>query len=75
MSELGKVNAEENVNQLNNSLDAYKRMLNIYAPHKQKYARSNHMSFINKALPKKIMTRTRLRSKFLKDRNEKNKTK
>ena len=30
---------------------------------------------MNKALPKEIMTRTRLRSKFLKDRSEENKKK
>ena len=69
------VNIEENVNGLNNFLDACKRILNIHAPHKQKYARNNHMFFINKALSKKIMTRTRLWSKFLKGRNEKNKNK
>ena len=33
------------------------------------------MPFTNKALPKEIMTRTRPRNNFLKDRNEKNKKK
>ena len=33
------------------------------------------MSFVNNALVKEIMTRTRLRNKFLKDRNEENKKK
>ena len=41
----------------------------------KKYARGNHIPFMNKALSKEIMPRTRLRNKFLKDRSEKNKKK
>ena len=41
----------------------------------KKYARGNHIPFMNKALSKEIMTRTRLRNKFLKDRSEENKKK
>ena len=41
----------------------------------KKYARGNHIPFMNKALSKEVMTRTRLRNKFLKDRSEKNKKK
>ena len=73
LSELGKANIEENENGLNNLLNACKRILDIHAPRKQKNARGNHMHFMNKALSKEIMTRTRLRNKFLKDRSEENK--
>ena len=41
-------------------------------PRKKKYARGNHMPFINKTLSKEIMKRTKLRNKFLKDRTEEN---
>ena len=73
LSEFGKPNIAENENGLNNLLNACKRILDIHAPRKQKYARDNHMHFMNKALSKEIMTRTRLRNKFLKDRSEENK--
>ena len=61
LSEFGKSNIEENKNEFNNLLNACKKILDINAPRKQKYARGNHMPFMNKALPKEIMTRTRLR--------------
>ena len=60
LSEFGKANIEEKENGLNNLLNACKRILDIHAPHKQKYARGNRMSFMNKALSKEIMTRTQL---------------
>ena len=72
LSELSKANIEENENGLNNLNNACKRILDIHAPRKQKYARGNHMPFMNKALSKEIITRTRLRNKFLKDRSEEN---
>ena len=75
LSELSKANIEENENGLNNLNNACKRILDIHAPRKQKYARGNHMPFMNKALSKEIMRRTRLRNKFLKDRSEENKKK
>ena len=75
LSEFGTANVEEKENGLNNLLNACKRILDIHAPRKQKYARGNHMHFMNKALSKEIMTRTRLRNKFLKDRSEENKKK
>ena len=53
--------------------NACKRTLDIHAPPKQKYARGNHRPFMNKALSKEIMTRTRRRNKFLKNRSEENK--
>ena len=75
LSEFGKANIEEKENGLNNLLNACKRILDIHAPRKQKYARGNRMPFMNKVLSKEIMTRTRLRNKFLKDRSEENKQK
>ena len=75
LSELSKANIEENENGLNNLNNACKRILDIHAPRKQKYARGNHMPFMNAALSKEIMTRALLRNKFLKDRSEENKKK
>ena len=72
LSEFGKANIEENENGLNNSLNACKRILDMLHANK-KYARGNHMPFMNKARSKEIMIRTRLRNKFLKDRSEENK--
>ena len=72
LSEFGKTNIEGRENGL---LNACKRILDIHAPRKQKYATGKHVPFMNKALSKEIMTRTRLRNKFLKDRSEENKKK
>ena len=47
-------------------------VLNKHAPRKKKYARGNQMSFFTKELSKEIMTRSRLRNKYLKNRNEEN---
>ena len=66
LSESGKANIEENENGLYNFLDACKRILDIRR-------RGNHMSFMNEALSKEIMTKARLRNKFLKDRSEQKK--
>ena len=73
MSELGKANIEKK--RVKYLLNACKRILDIRAPRKQKYERGNHMPFMNKTLPRDIMTRTRLRNKFLKNRSEGNKKK
>ena len=75
LSEFHKANTEQKENGLNNLLNACKRILDIHAPRKQKYARGNHMPFMNKALSKEIMTRNRFRNKFLKDKSEENKKK
>ena len=75
LSEFGKANMKEKENGLNKFLSAGKRILDIHAPSKRKYAKSNHMRFMNKAPSNEIMTRARLRSKFLKDRSEENKKK
>ena len=46
--------------------------LNLFAPIKKKYARGNQMSFMTKDLSKEMMTRSRLRNKYLKDKTEEN---
>ena len=46
----------------------YRSTLDQHAPRKQKYARGNHMPFMNKTLSKEIMKRTKLHNKFLKER-------
>ena len=48
-------------------------VLDQHAPRKQKYARGNHMPFMNKTLSKVIMKRTNLRNKFLKERTDESK--
>ena len=45
--------------------------LNSFAPIKKKYARGNQMPFMTKNLSKEIMTRSRLRNKYLKHKNRK----
>ena len=75
LSELSKAIIEENEEELSDFLSTCKRILDLHAPRKQKYARGNHMPFMNRALSKEIMTRTRLRNNFLKDRSEENKRK
>ena len=46
--------------------------LNLFAPIKKKYARGNQMPFMTKDLTKEMMTRSRLRNKYLKDKSEEN---
>ena len=75
MSELSKANTEENEEGLGDLLNTCKRTLDLHVPRKQKYARGDHMPFMNRALSKEIITRTRLRNNFLKDRSEENKRK
>ena len=41
-------------------------LLDLHAPMKTKYIRANNASFMNKTLSKAVMTRSRLRNKFLK---------
>ena len=48
-------------------------VLNQHAPRKKKYVRGNNKRFMNKALSKAIMQRTKLRKKFLKDPSAENK--
>ena len=50
-------------------------LLKRHAPLKEKYLRANNQPFMNKSLSKAVMTRTRLRNKFLKNPCENNKAK
>ena len=47
-------------------------ILNKHAPRKIKYARGNQIPFFTKQLSKEIMTRSRLRNKYLRNKNEDN---
>ena len=47
-------------------------ILNRHAPLKIKYIRANNSPFMNKILSKAVMTRSRLRNKFLKNPNNEN---
>ena len=46
------------------------RLLNQLAPIKEKYVRANNSPFMNKTLHKAVMTRSRLRNKFIKNPNK-----
>ena len=54
-------------------LDACKKSLDYHTPPKKKYIRANQAPFMTKELNKEIMTRSRLRNKFLRFRCEENK--
>ena len=54
-------------------LDACKRSLDYQAPRKKKYTTANQASFLTKEINKEIMTRSRLRNKFLRCRSDENK--
>ena len=49
-------------------------MLHIHAPIKKHYIRANQGIFMNKTLQKAVMTRFRLRNKFLKNKTQSNET-
>ena len=68
LSKFGKPNIEEKESRLNNLLNACKIT-------QTEVRKGNHMPFINKYLSEEIMTKTRLRNKFLKDRCKENKKK
>ena len=53
--------------------EIFVRLLNMYAPIKQRYIRANNSPFMNKTLSKAVMTRSRLRNKFLKNPTPENK--
>ena len=71
LSELLKVNTDENEEGFSNFPDICKKILNYHVPCEQKYTRENHLHlpFINKTFSKKIRNRNRLRNKLLKIRN------
>ena len=54
-------------------LDACKKSLDYQASRKKKYNRANQASFLTKEINKEIMTRSRLRNKFLRCRSDENK--
>ena len=66
IEELSKQSFEKN--SLHKFLDTCRTVLDKQAPRKKKYVRGNHSPFMNKELSKAIMTRTRLRKKYLKNR-------
>ena len=68
---------EEQLSQINlvnclNFENTYLSVLDKYAPCKQKLIRANESPFMNKHLKKSIMSRSRLRNKFLKEKTEEN---
>ena len=73
LSEFLNLNIGENEEGFSNFLEISKKNVNYHAPCKQQNARGNHLPLINKTLSKETMNRTRLRNKFLKNRNNYNK--
>ena len=51
------------------------KTLNHHAPAKQKFARGNHLPFMNKTLSKVVIHRTRSRNKYLRNKTYANKRK
>ena len=74
LSELLNFNIEPNEESFTGFFEACEKHLNHHAPCKQKYVRRNHLPFMNISLSKEVMERTRLRNKFLKNRNKENKS-
>ena len=72
LQEISNFCLEFNDNGFSGFFDLCRTTLDQHAPRKKKYARGNHMLFINKTLSKEIMKRTKLRNKFLKDSTEEN---
>ena len=65
------------ISQLDNEIfeDICVKVINIHAPLKEKHVRANNSPFMNKTLSKAVMTRTRLRNKFLKNPTDENRVK
>ena len=61
-----------NINQLRKFLDVFKKVFDIHAPIRKRYIRANQGPFMNKALQKTMMTRSRLRNKFFKNKTQSN---
>ena len=51
-------------------LRTFLKILDKHAPMKKKYLRANHATFMTKEVRKAIMMRSKLRNKFLQDKNE-----
>ena len=58
---------------LNSFLDAFKKSLDYQPPRKKICTRANQALFLTKEINKEIMTRSRLRNKFLRCRSDENK--
>ena len=57
---------------LDTFLEICSYVLDKNTPQRKRYLRSNHKPFMNNEIPKVIMTRTRLRNRFLKNRSNRN---
>ena len=72
LNDLSDENLINNDNGLERFCTVATNTLNKFAPIKKKYARGNQMPFMTKELSKEIMTRSKLRNKYLKERTEEN---
>ena len=63
-----------NINQLEKFLNVFKKVFHIHAPIKKRYIKANQDPFMNKTLQKAVMTRSRLRNKFSKNKTQPNET-
>ena len=63
-----------NINHPEKFLNVFKKVFDINAPIKKRYIRKNQGPFMNKTLQKAVMTRSRLRNKFLKNETQSNET-
>ena len=63
-----------NINQLEKFLKVFKKVFDIHAPIKKRYITANQGLFMNKTLQKAVMTLSRLRNKFLKNKTQFNET-
>ena len=63
-----------NINQLEMFLNVFKQVFDIHAPIKRRYIRANQGPFTNKTLQKAVMTHSRLRNKFLKNKTQSRET-
>ena len=70
VADFSKQNFEEN--SLEKFLEVCNKVLDKHAPRKSKFVRGNHSPFMNWELSKAIMTRTRLRNKFFKEKTVEN---
>ena len=73
--ELSNLTLEENANGFEKFNEICQKTLNHQAPTKQKSVQGNHLPFMNKALSKVIMHRTRFRNKYLKNKSDEKKRK
>ena len=67
--------SENSDKSLSNFINTGNSVLDRQLPKKKKYFRGNQLPFMNKTLSKAIMSRTKLKNKFLKNRSNENKKK